>query len=98
MGRHQPFAHKKRPVTERPQPQEILGRAQTAGGGVEYTFEAVGMKLTAEQAFQCLRAGGTATIIGMVPFGTKIELNGYDMPEIRDWKWEGRSGVYGSAT
>ena len=25
-----------------------------------------------------LRAGGTATIVGMVPFGTKIELHGFD--------------------
>ena len=48
------------------------------GGGVEYSFEAVGLKLTAEQCFSALRAGGTATIIGMIPFGTKIELHGYD--------------------
>jgi len=43
-------------------------------GGVHYSFEALGTKATAEQAFQMLRAGGTATIIGMVPFGVKIEL------------------------
>ncbi len=59
------------------------------GGGVEYAFEAVGMKLTAEQSFQCLRAGGTATIIGMVPFGVKIELNGYDF--LRERKIQGSS-------
>src|SRR5438874_9671577 len=46
--------------------------------GVHYSFEALGTKGTAEQAFQMLRAGGTATIIGMVPFGIKIELHGYD--------------------
>ena len=32
-------------------------------GGVDYSFEAIGTKETAEQAFEMLRAGGTATII-----------------------------------
>jgi S-(hydroxymethyl)glutathione dehydrogenase/alcohol dehydrogenase len=44
------------------------------GGGVDYSFEAVGLKLTAEQAFQCLNTGGTATVIGMVPMMEKVEL------------------------
>jgi S-(hydroxymethyl)glutathione dehydrogenase/alcohol dehydrogenase len=46
------------------------------GGGVEYAFEAIGLKKAAEQAFDCLRPGGTATIIGMIPVGQKIELDG----------------------
>ena len=46
------------------------------GGGVDYSFEAIGKKETAEQAFEMLRNGGTATIIGMIPQGTKIELDG----------------------
>ena len=45
-------------------------------GGVDYSFEAIGKKETAEQAFGILRAGGTATIIGMIPQGVKIELDG----------------------
>ncbi len=45
-------------------------------GGVDYAFEAIGLKKTAEQAFECLRPGGTATIIGMIPVGQKIELEG----------------------
>lgn len=45
-------------------------------GGVDYSFEAIGKKETAEQAFEMLRAGGTATIVGMIPEGTKIELDG----------------------
>jgi S-(hydroxymethyl)glutathione dehydrogenase/alcohol dehydrogenase len=59
------------------------------GGGVHYSFEALGAKATAEQAFGMLRAGGTATIIGMVPFGVKIELHGYDF--LRDRKIQGTS-------
>ncbi len=46
------------------------------GGGVDYSFEAIGKKETAEQSFSMLRAGGTATIVGMIPQGTKIELDG----------------------
>ena len=48
------------------------------GGGVHYSFEAIGNKLAAEQCFRMLRAGGTATVIGMIPVGTKIELHGPD--------------------
>ena len=43
-------------------------------GGVEYSFEAIGLKVTVEQAFGMLRRGGTATIIGMVPVGQKAEI------------------------
>ncbi|HPG01433.1 MAG: Zn-dependent alcohol dehydrogenase [Hyphomicrobiales bacterium] len=47
-------------------------------GGAHHTFEAVGAKATAEQAFKMLGFGGVATIIGMIPFGTNIELHGFD--------------------
>jgi S-(hydroxymethyl)glutathione dehydrogenase/alcohol dehydrogenase len=62
---------------------------EMTGGGVHYAFEALGTKGTAEQAFAMLRPGGTATIIGMVPFGVKIELHGYDF--LRDRKVQGTS-------
>ena len=45
-------------------------RAMT-GGGVDYAFEAIGLKKAAEQAFECLRPGGTATIVGMIPVGRR---------------------------
>ncbi|MFM1990829.1 MAG: hypothetical protein RJA99_3786 [Pseudomonadota bacterium] len=51
---------------------------ELTSGGVDHAFECIGLKQTAEQAFACLRAGGTATIIGMIPIGTKIELHGFD--------------------
>jgi S-(hydroxymethyl)glutathione dehydrogenase/alcohol dehydrogenase len=62
---------------------------EMTGGGVNYSFEALGTKATAEQAFQMLRGGGTATIIGMVPYGVKIELHGFDF--LRDRKIQGTS-------
>ena len=49
------------------------------GGGVHHSFEAVGMKLTAEQSFAMLRSGGQATVIGMIPVGTRIEIHGPEL-------------------
>ena len=47
---------------------------ELTGGGVHHAFEAIGLKVTAEQAFAMLKAGGTATVIGMIPVGTNVEL------------------------
>ena len=46
-------------------------------GGVQHSFEVLGRKETAEQSFAMLAAGGTATIVGMIPMGQKIELDGH---------------------
>lgn len=45
-------------------------------GGVQHSFEALGMTKTAEQSFNMLRRGGTANIIGMIPVGQSISLMG----------------------
>jgi S-(hydroxymethyl)glutathione dehydrogenase / alcohol dehydrogenase len=58
-------------------------------GGVHHAIECLGLKLTAEQAFQMLAFGGTATLVGMVPFGQKIELHGFDF--LRERKIQGSS-------
>jgi S-(hydroxymethyl)glutathione dehydrogenase/alcohol dehydrogenase len=49
------------------------------GGGVDYSVEAIGTKLTSEQAFRVLDLGGTATIVGMVPYDTPIEIRGLEL-------------------
>ena len=51
---------------------------ELTGGGIQHSFEAIGLKQTAEQAFRMLARGGTATIIGMIPVGVSIELQGSD--------------------
>jgi S-(hydroxymethyl)glutathione dehydrogenase/alcohol dehydrogenase len=51
---------------------------ELTGGGVDYSFEAIGLKTTVEQAFSMLRNRGTATVIGMVPIGQTIELQAVD--------------------
>jgi S-(hydroxymethyl)glutathione dehydrogenase/alcohol dehydrogenase len=50
-----------------------------SGGGVDYSFEAIGRKATAEQAFNMLDLGGTATVIGMVSSKEKLEIRGMDL-------------------
>ena len=49
----------------------------------------LGLKKTAEQSFEMLAFGGTATIVGMVPFGEKIELHGFDF--LRERRIQGSS-------
>ena len=52
---------------------------EMTGGGVDHAIEAVGLKQTAEQCFSMLGVGGTATVIGMIPVGTTIELQGVSL-------------------
>ena len=52
---------------------------EMTGGGVHYAFEAIGLKSTTEQAWKIIRAGGCATVIGMIPVGTNIEIHGPEL-------------------
>ncbi|MEE9282020.1 MAG: Zn-dependent alcohol dehydrogenase [Myxococcota bacterium] len=52
---------------------------ELTAGGVDYAFEAIGLKETAEQAWGMLRAGGLAVVIGMIPPGIKVEVNGIEL-------------------
>ena len=49
---------------------------ELSNGGVHYSFEAIGLKSTTEQAWKMIRNGGTATVIGMIPVGTMVEIHG----------------------
>ncbi len=51
---------------------------ELTSGGVHYSFEAIGLKNTTEQAFQMLARRGTATVIGAIPPGQMIEVHGMD--------------------
>ncbi len=52
---------------------------ELTGGGVDHAFEAIGLKATAQQAFNMLRKGGTATVIGMIPLGETVEIDGFQL-------------------
>jgi S-(hydroxymethyl)glutathione dehydrogenase/alcohol dehydrogenase len=56
--------------------QEVL---ELTGGGVEYAFEAIGLPVTVAQAFQMIRPGCTAYMVGVPPAGSLIELPGPQM-------------------
>jgi S-(hydroxymethyl)glutathione dehydrogenase/alcohol dehydrogenase len=52
---------------------------ELTGGGVDHAFEAIGLAATAQQAFNMLRKGGTATVIGMIPIGERVEIEGIQL-------------------
>lgn len=55
--------------------QEVQKLLEETKGGVDHAFEAVGLTVTAQNAFDLLRAGGTATIVGLLPQGSKIAID-----------------------
>jgi S-(hydroxymethyl)glutathione dehydrogenase/alcohol dehydrogenase len=59
---------------------DAVGQVQElTGGGVQYSFEAIGLKHTAEQGFAMLRRGGVCTVIGMIPLGQTVEIPGFEL-------------------
>jgi S-(hydroxymethyl)glutathione dehydrogenase/alcohol dehydrogenase len=52
---------------------------EMTGGGVDHAFEAIGLVATAQQAFNMLCKGGTATVIGMIPMGERVEIDGFQL-------------------
>ncbi len=44
-------------------------------GGVDYSFEAIGLKQTAQQCIDVLVPGGTATIIGVLGLDQRVEID-----------------------
>jgi len=48
----------------------------THGLGAEYAFEAIGNPKAAQQAFDMVRPGGTAVVVGMMPMGSEISVSG----------------------
>jgi S-(hydroxymethyl)glutathione dehydrogenase / alcohol dehydrogenase len=57
-------------------PDAVKEVMEMTAGGVQHSFEAIGLAVTAEQSFNMLRRGGTANIIGMIPVGQNISLMG----------------------
>jgi Zn-dependent alcohol dehydrogenase len=45
-----------------------------AGGGVDYAFEVVGSAATIRTAWDALRPGGTAIVVGLAPAGVEVAL------------------------
>jgi S-(hydroxymethyl)glutathione dehydrogenase/alcohol dehydrogenase len=49
---------------------------EMTGGGVDFAIEAVGRTATVEMAWNILKRGGTATVLGMVPPGEHVQIHG----------------------
>jgi S-(hydroxymethyl)glutathione dehydrogenase/alcohol dehydrogenase len=55
---------------------EIRAKAQArSGGGPDFTFEAIGLAATIDQAIRLLPPGGTAILVGMTPFGVRATFD-----------------------
>jgi Zn-dependent alcohol dehydrogenase len=48
--------------------------ARLTGGGAEHAFEVVGSPATIRLAWDALRPGGTAVVVGLAPSGTEVAL------------------------
>jgi S-(hydroxymethyl)glutathione dehydrogenase / alcohol dehydrogenase len=57
----------------------VLAVIELTGGGVDHAFEAIGLAATAQQAYNMLAKGGAATVIGMVPFGEQVAIDGFQL-------------------
>ena len=51
----------------------------TAGEGFDYAFEVVGIPVTIRAAYDAVRRGGVATIVGAGAFDQTVELNAFEL-------------------
>lgn len=49
---------------------------QMTKGGVDFAFEAIGLAKTAEQAFNMVKRGGKAVVVGMIPVTAMVSVPG----------------------
>jgi S-(hydroxymethyl)glutathione dehydrogenase/alcohol dehydrogenase len=58
-------------------PQDVVQAVSeiTAGVGVDFAFEAIGLAATIEQAAAMLAPGGTAVLVGQAPEGVRVTLD-----------------------
>lgn len=53
---------------------------ELTGGGADFAFEALGRAETIEQAYESIRPGGKAVVVGMAPEEDKIAINALSLP------------------
>jgi len=53
---------------------------ELTGGGADYAFEALGRAETIRQAYECLRPGGKAVVVGMAPEHDEVSINALSLP------------------
>ena len=61
-------------------PDELAAlQAELTGDGFDYSFEAIGLPVTIRAAYDAVRRGGTACIIGVGPMDKGVEFNGFEI-------------------
>jgi S-(hydroxymethyl)glutathione dehydrogenase/alcohol dehydrogenase len=58
-----------------PEGEAAAAVRELTGGGVDYAFEAVGREETIREAWEALRAGGTAVVLGLPPKGSTVAID-----------------------
>jgi S-(hydroxymethyl)glutathione dehydrogenase/alcohol dehydrogenase len=53
---------------------------ELTGGGADYAFEALGRAETIRQAYDALRPGGVAVVVGMAPEDDEVAINALSLP------------------
>jgi S-(hydroxymethyl)glutathione dehydrogenase/alcohol dehydrogenase len=54
-------------------------QAELTGDGFDYAFEAIGLPITMRAAFDAIRRGGTACIIGVGAMDKEVSFNGFEI-------------------
>ncbi len=54
-------------------------KAELTGDGFDYAFEAIGLPVTMRAAFDAVRRGGTACIIGVGAMDQEVSFNGFEL-------------------
>jgi S-(hydroxymethyl)glutathione dehydrogenase/alcohol dehydrogenase len=62
-------------VVDSSQGDPVAQVMELTGGGVDYSFECIGLVPTVQQAVNMLKRGGTALLVGLVPVGKMVELH-----------------------
>ncbi|MBX6378431.1 MAG: Zn-dependent alcohol dehydrogenase [Clostridia bacterium] len=55
-------------------------RALTGGDGADYAFEVIGNPKTIRQAYDCVRRGGKAVVVGVSPATAEVSINAMGIP------------------
>jgi S-(hydroxymethyl)glutathione dehydrogenase/alcohol dehydrogenase len=62
-------------VIDASQTDAVAAVLELTDGGVDFAFEAIGLRPTIEQGFEMLAPGGAAVLVGMPPEGVKVEID-----------------------
>jgi S-(hydroxymethyl)glutathione dehydrogenase/alcohol dehydrogenase len=53
----------------------IAKARELTGGGPDFAFEAIGLPAAIKQAFDMVRSGGEAVVVGMAPLGSEVTIS-----------------------